>query len=206
MRATLLFFGLLFASMGAHADKVYKVVDTDGNVLYTDQPRKGAQEIQIAKQPPPTAMASFAATSEDRFRYSAVNFEAPTKEGTVRDNDGNVKVAVTVVPPLRSDRGDQIKLRLDGGLVDSDLSSPEIVLSGLDQGAHVLQATVTDRAGRVLITSDPVEFYLKHWSLDNPIGPGNYPATYPPQPYTPVYPKQVYTPVYPPQGAPKPSK
>jgi hypothetical protein len=206
MRATLLIFALAFAPMGAQADKVYKLVDAKGNVLYTDQPSKGAQEIKIAKQPPSTAAASYATVNEDPFRYSAVTFDAPAQEGTVRDNEGNVKVAVSVVPPLRADRGDQIRLTLDGGLVDSDLSTPEVVLAGLDQGTHILQATVTDRAGRVLISSDPVEFYLKHWSLDNPIGPGNYPAAYPPQPYTPVYPKQVYPPVYPPQGAPKPSR
>jgi hypothetical protein len=65
---------------------------------------------------------------------------------------------------------------------------------------------VIDKDGRVLISSDPVVFYLKHWSLNDPIGPGNYPTTYPPQPYTPVYPAQVYTPVYPPSGTPKPRR
>jgi hypothetical protein len=206
MRTTLLIFALLFASTSAQADKVYKWVDAQGNVLYTDQPRKGAQEIKIAKQPPSSAVASKASVNEDTFRYSAVTLAEPTNEGTIRDNEGNVRVSVNVVPPLRYDRGDQIRLRLDGSALNVDPNSSEVVLTGLDQGAHTLQATVTDRAGRVLISSDPVEFYLKHWSLDNPIGPGNYPATYPPQPYTPVYPKQVYTPVYPPQGAPKPSK
>jgi hypothetical protein len=206
MRATLVIFALLFASTGAQADKVYKWVDAQGNVLYTDLPRKGAQEIKIAKQPVSVPVGSFAARDEDRFRYSAVTLDAPTNEGTIRDNEGNVKVAVNVVPPLRTDRGDQIRLTLDGGALNADPSASEVVLAGLDQGAHTLQATVTDRTGKVLISSDPVEFYLKHWSLNDPIGPGNYPATYPPQPYTPVYPKQVYTPVYPPQGAPKPSK
>jgi Domain of unknown function (DUF4124) len=205
MRATLLIFTLLFASTAAHADKVYKWVDAQGNVLYTDQPRKGAQEIKIAKQPPSAAPASFVSLQEDRSRYSAVMLSVPTNEDTIRDNEGNVKIAVNVVPPLRADLGDRIRLSLDGAL-ESDVNSSEVVLSGLDQGTHTLQAVVTDKDGRVLARSDPVEFYLKHWSRLNPIGPGNYPATYPPQPYTPVYPKQVYTPVYPPQGAPKPSK
>ena len=206
MRTTLLIFALLFASTSAQADKVYKWVDAQGNVLYTDQPRKGAQEIKIAKQPPSAAPTTLASVQQERRRYSAVMLATPTHEDTIRDNEGNVKVAVDVVPPLRTDLGDRIKLSLDGGTVETDVSSPEVVLSGLDQGTHTLQAVVTDTNGRVLVVSDPVEFYLKHWSLDNPIGPGNYPATYPPQPYTPVYPKQVYTPVYPPQGAPKPRK
>jgi hypothetical protein len=188
MRATLMIFALLLASAGAQADKVYKWVDAQGNVLYTDQPRKGAQEIQIAKMPPSAPARSFAARDEDRFRYSAVTLDAPTKEGTIRDNEGNVKVAVNVVPPLRSDRGDQIRLSLDGGALNADPGSTEVVLTGLDQGAHILQATVTDKTGRVLISSDPVEFYLKHWSINDPRGPSIYPPVYPSQ----LVPKQTH--------------
>jgi hypothetical protein len=131
---------------------------------------------------------------------------APTNEETIRDNAGNVTIALRVVPELRTGSGDQIRLTLDGSLLEAAFSPPGIVLAGLDQGSHTVQAAVTDKDGRVLIRSDPVEFYLKHWSLDNPIGPGNYPATYPPQPYKPVYPAQVYPPVYPPSGAPKPRR
>ena len=217
MRITLLIFALLVASTSAQAGKVYKWVDDQGNVVYTDQPRKGAQEIKIAKSPPasvvraaagalPRQPSSFASREEGPFRYSALTFNTPTKEDTIRDNAGNVTIALNVVPDVVASRGDRIKVTLDGRVLDADFGAPEVVLPGLDQGAHVLQAAVTDKDGRVLISSDPVTFYLKHWSLDDPIGPGNYPATYPPQPYPPVYPKQVYTPVYPPQGAPKPRK
>ena len=188
MRATLVIFTLLFAATGAQADKVYKWVDAEGNVLYTDQPRKGAQEVKIAKQPPSTVVASYASVNEDRFRYSAVTLAEPTNEGTIRDNEGNVKVSINVVPPLRSDRGDQIRLSLDGSVLNTDPISSDVVLAGLDQGAHTLQATVTDRAGRVLISSDPVEFYLKHSSINDPRGPSIYPPVYPSQ----LVPKQKH--------------
>ncbi|HTS55512.1 MAG TPA: DUF4124 domain-containing protein [Burkholderiales bacterium] len=181
MRPTLLLVALVLASTAAAADKVYKWVDAQGKVLYTDQPLKGAEEITIARQPPSAAPGSFASLEEDRPRYSALTFGAPTNEATVRDNEGNVKIAVSVVPPLRADRGDQIKLSLDGGVLDADLSSSEVILSGLDQGTHTLQAAVTDKDGRVLIRSDPIEFYLKHWSINNPRGPAVYPPVYPSQ-------------------------
>jgi hypothetical protein len=104
---------------------------------------------------------------------------APTNEGTIRDNEANVRVEVNVVPPLRANHGDQLRLSLDGGVLDTDLSSSEVVLSGLDQGTHTLQAVVTDKVGRVLIRSDPVEFYLKHWSINDPRGPAIYRPVYP---------------------------
>jgi hypothetical protein len=144
--------------------------------------------LKIATQPASIPLRSFAALEEDRFRYSALTFGAPTNEGTIRDNDGNVKVAVNVVPPLRADRGDQLRLSLDGGILDADLSSAGVVLSGLDQGTHTLQAAVTDKDGRVLILSDPVEFYLKHWSINDPRGPAIYPPVYPSQ----LVPKQKH--------------
>ncbi len=213
MRPTLLIFALLLASTAAQAGKVYKWVDEQGNVLYTDQPRKGAREIKIAASPPASAArasqaasrkpGSFLSREEEGFKYTAVTLSAPN-EDTIRDNAGNVALALNVVPDVVASRGDRIKLTLDGRALDSDYYPPEVMLPGLDQGSHTIQATVTDKDGRVLIRSEPLVFYLKHWSLDNPIGPGNYPATYPPQPYKPVYPSQVYTPVYPPQGATKP--
>jgi hypothetical protein len=181
MRPTLLVLALLLTSTSAQADKVYKWTDEHGNVLYTDQPRQGAREIKIATPAPNVALAHSPSLGENRFLYSALTLHAPTNEGTIRDNEGNVKVAVNLVPPLRADHGDQIRLSLDGRVLDTDLSSSEVVLSGLDQGSHTLQAAVTDKAGRVLIRSDPVEFYLKHWSINDPRGPAIYPPLFPSQ-------------------------
>jgi len=180
MRSTLLIFSLLLASAPVHADKVYKWVDAQGNVTYSDQPHPGAQEIKIDKSPSSATRSLAALDQADSFRYSSIQLDAPTNEATIRDNDGNVKVAVSVVPPLRVERGDRIKLYLDGSLV-ADLSAPETVLSGLDQGSHTLQAVVTERDGRVLAGSDPIEFYLKHWSILAPRGPNIYPPVYPSQ-------------------------
>ena len=215
MRATLLTFALLFASTAVYADKVYKWVDAQGNVLYTDQPRNGAQEIKIVASRPagapraseatPRQSGSFASVEQEPFRYS-VTLSAPTNEETIRDNDGNVTVALRVAPGLRGGNGDRIKLALDGSVLDTDVSPPGIVLAGLDQGSHTLQATLTDGNGRVLVRSELVTFYLKHWSLDDPTGPGTYPPTYPRQPYPVASPAQPYRPVYPPSGVPKPGR
>lgn len=211
MRPNLLIFALLFASTAVHADNVYKWVDAQGNVLYTDQPRKGAQVLKVATQPASTAFEDArrkvsrpSSVAEDGSRYSTLTFGSPTNEETIRDNYGNVTIALRVAPELLAAKGDQIALTLDGSTVAADVSPPGIVLAGLEQGTHVVQATVTNRSGRVLIRSDPVTFYLKHDSISAPAGPGTYPPVYPPQPYPALYPPQPYKPVYPPSGVPKP--
>lgn len=213
MRAGVLTFVLLFTTGLAHADKVYKWVDAQGNVLYTDQPRNGAQEVKIARPATSAAQASetvrqqlaalAAVVEPDRSKPSAVTLSAPANEETIRNNDGNVTVALRMQPEPRN--GERVRLTLDGGMVDTEVNPPGIVLAGLDQGTHTLQASVTDSSGRVLVRSDMVTFYLKHDSSLTPAGPGNYPQTYPPQPYTAVYPPQPYKPVYPASGTPKPN-
>jgi len=213
MRPMLPILAIFLAAGAAHAGKIYKWVDDQGNVVYTDQPLKGARELKIAASPPSSAArpvptvarqsGAFTSREEQDFKYQSVTLIAPD-ENTIRDNAGNASIALSVVPDALGPRGDRVKLILDGQLLESDYSPPEVMLPGLEQGTHTLQASVIDKGGRVLISSEPLEFYVKYWSLKNPIGPGNYPPTYPPQPYPPVYPSQVYPPVYPPSGATKP--
>src|SRR5262245_47561338 len=140
MRAAFLTFALLSATTLAHADRVYKWVDAQGNVLYTDQPRKGAQEMKIAG--PSTSAAQAAQSVRQQLealaavvepvgaKPSAVTLSAPANEETIRDNDGNVTVAFRVEPGPRN--GERIRLTLDGRVVGADVSPPGIVLSGLD--------------------------------------------------------------------------
>ena len=211
MRACVLTFVLLFAAGLAHADKVYKWVDAQGNVLYTDQPRKGAQEINIPKPSTSAAQASqtvkqqlaalAAVVEPDRSKPPAVTLSSPANEETIRDNEGNVLVVFGVEPGLRV--GDRVRLALDGHVVQADAIPPGLLLSGLDQGTHTLEATLTDGNGKVQARSDVVTFYLKHYSINSPHGPGNYPQTYPVQPYSSVSPTPAYKPVYPSASAPK---
>jgi len=140
----------------------------------------------------------------DRSKPSAVTLSAPANEETIRDNEGNVLVVFGVKPGLRA--GDRVRLALDGQLVEADAIPPGLLLSGLDQGTHTLQATVIDGSGKVQARSDLVTFYLKHYSINSPRGPGNYPPTYTVQPYPSVSPTQPYKPVYPSASAPKPGR
>ena len=204
MRSCVLTFVLLFATGLAHADKVYKLVDAQGNVLYTDQPRKGAREVDIAVQPAPPVprqLAALAPVRQNRATPPTLTLSAPSNEETIRDNEGNVLVVFGVEPGLRA--GDRVRLAIDGRVVEADAIPPGLLLSGLDQGTHTLQATLTDGSGNVQARSDLVTFYLKHYSINSPHGPGNYPQTYPVQPYPSVSPTPAYKPVYPSAAAPK---
>ena len=81
----------------------------------------------------------------------------PANEETVHDNQGNVAVQVAVSPGLAP--GDRIVLVLDGRPVRQQTGTT-FALSGVERGAHTLQAQVVDANGATLAASRPVTFYM----------------------------------------------
>ena len=81
----------------------------------------------------------------------------PANEETVHDNQGNVAVQVAVSPGLAP--GDRIVLVLDGRPVRQQTGTT-FALSGVERGAHTLQAQVVDANGATLAASPPVAFHM----------------------------------------------
>jgi hypothetical protein len=201
---------LLLAPIGGQAAKVYKWTDAQGNVIYSDSPRPGAEEIEVPTEPAgivPVAPGKMppAGQAVPREGYGALIVASPSNEQVIEDPGGAVPVSLAVEPPLRTRDGDAVRLNLDGQPLDTRYTGAQIVIPGVPRGTHTLQAQVVDRAGTVLISSAPVTFHMHAPSSQTPAGPDIYQPTYPGQPYPPVYPP-VYPPQpYPPQGRPKPA-
>ena len=206
MRLALLLAALILASATADAAKIYKWTDERGNPVYSDQPHPGAEEIDVSTEP-----AGIVPVPEEKLRrprpsaqvgaiYEKLAFTSPAKEATIRDNARTVTLALQVVPPLATASGHAIRLSLDGVALPTAYQTSDIVLPDLQTGPHTVQAAVIDANGSSLISSEPLTFYLKVTSTDDPTGPNIYGPTYPPQPYPPTYPPQPYPPVYPKQG------
>ncbi|MBP7663377.1 MAG: DUF4124 domain-containing protein, partial [Shewanella sp.] len=94
---SLTLIGLVLFSMLAQAT-VYKWVDKDGKVHYSDEPQPNAQVVelkdktlnQIALPLPKTDLNSSNQAIES-IQYQ-VNITSPTEEETVRDNNGDFDV------------------------------------------------------------------------------------------------------------------
>jgi hypothetical protein len=206
----LLFALLLLGPAWGQAAKVYKWTDEQGNVIYSDSPRPGAEEIEVPTEPagivtvPPGQMPP-AKDVMQRDGYASLIVASPSSDQIIDDPGGTVTVSLAVEPPLRTREGDAVRLNLDGQTLDTRYTGSEIAIPGVPRGTHTLQAQVVDRAGTVLISSAPVTFHMHAPSSQAPAGPDIYQPTYPGQPYPPVYPP-VYPPQpYPPQGRPKPA-
>jgi hypothetical protein len=152
-------FLLLIALGAASADtQVYRWVDKDGKVHYSDQPVAGAEKVELkpinevpgvpVEQPPardePPAEPLDSATS-----YSAMTITSPKEGETLRGSGIGLSISVDLQPALGGD--DRIEYLLDGKPVGASIPYVE-------RGTHTVSARVVDPDGRTKISATPVKF------------------------------------------------
>jgi uncharacterized protein DUF4124 len=161
----------------ALAGTVYKWIDENGVVHYSDQPHPNAQKIQLQgaqtyKAQPANAAsdggAAAPASSTERT-YQGCAVVQPTPDQTLADVD-SLTVVVQTDPALRA--GDQIFVTYDGQpLNGNSATGGTFTISPLDRGTHTLQAVVRDADGAVLCQTPGVTFYVHQPSVLNPANP-----------------------------------
>ena len=160
-------FGLLLNATAVKAE-VYKKVNPDGSVEFTDVP-KSSDETPVPLSPmttfkPTTAppiSSSPKSTKPSISKYTSVSITSPANEETIRDNAGNLTVTASLTPNLQP--GHKMIL-LDNGTNQGESTSGSFKLSNVDRGSHVLTIQVQDATGKVLISSEPVTVFLHRQS------------------------------------------
>ena len=155
------------------AQKVFRVVQPDGTVEFTDVPpsNRPAEEIQVQPLNTMPGIAPAPETSTqavDNRGYSNFRITSPGNEEAIRDNAGNVNVDLKLEPSLRS--GDKIALLLDGESFGGGKATA-ITLSDMDRGTHNLQALVKNSSGQVVARSNSVTFTVQRRSAILQPGP-----------------------------------
>ncbi|HEY5776416.1 MAG TPA: DUF4124 domain-containing protein [Xanthomonadales bacterium] len=173
-------FSLAFAATPLTA-QVYKVVDKDGNVTYTDQaPADGSGPIElrpISVIEAPTYEKAPAATDADsaedgkemslsylRKNYKDFAIISPQSEESVWRPDGPIPIAWSSQYALQE--GMQVIIMLDGKR-QASTTQPMIAVNNLDRGEHVVSAELRDSKNRVIATSGPITFFVRQPSLYN---------------------------------------
>jgi hypothetical protein len=157
-----LIFSLLTLFMAAaHAD-VYRSVDENGNVVYSDKPSEGAVKIdvkdaQTIKLPPAPPIKSEPPPKEDVPRYNSVAISYPADDEAIRENSGDITIQIAVDPGLHA--GDVISLLMDDKEVASGPAT-SVTLKNVDRGTHTLEARVVGGDGDTLASSETVTFHL----------------------------------------------
>lgn len=189
----LLLAGLLAtAGVSEAASRIYKTVDENGNVVFTDQPpRPGetGESVELTTgntftpPPRPAQTGSDGSVSlEDWLEggegaredgeseegggsvtsYQSLAITSPANDAAVRENAGNVTISAAIQPSLAV--GHIMQVYLDGQLRQQGFTT-SFQLVNLDRGTHNVQVRVVDQSGNTLIASEPSVFHLQRRSV-----------------------------------------
>jgi len=188
---SVLLLGLIISAGQAQAE-VYKRVNPDGSVEYSDQPMEGATAIRVPKpstyRAPPLNRPKTASSTKSEttsFEYQSLRITTPENDKVIRSNAGNITAIARLIPELQS--GHRARWRLDGEIIKG-VNALELRLKNVDRGSHTLQVEIVDADGNILVSSEPVTFHL----LRHSILQGSAPS--PPRPPQPPRPPPGATP------------
>lgn len=171
------------------AAKIYKTVDKDGNVVFTDVPPKDkstAIEVETGNNyTPPATDRPVAAPREtpaqdddeaEAIAYTGIAIVSPDNDAAVRENSGNLTVALQIQPNFNPASGHVVQLIMDGNVVKT-APATSFTLANIDRGTHILTAQLIDPQGQVLAATPPTTFHMQRRSVllppKKPVKPRN---------------------------------
>ncbi len=171
---------LLIVPVGTQA-AIYKSIDANGNVSFSDEkPSSNAKEVEeikidpsVLKPPPAKSRTTIklrppevqAPTEENqRTNYDELRITSPKNNETVRANNGDLNVNISIEPKLREQLGHKVVLSLNGKPVSEPRSTTSFALHGLDRGKHTLSVKIVAKNGKTVKKATPVTVYLKRYS------------------------------------------
>lgn len=176
---------LLILSPAAFGQAIYKVVNPDGSVTYTDQkPNPGAEPVELQ---PLSVIETNVAVPEDtgaddagaaaaegadpesaeptraelRRMYRDFRISQPMDEETFWGTGNEVTVSWATSTPLRE--GMSVTLYVDGESRDATRGSVTLVL---DRGSHEVYAVLQNDSGQRIAATAPVTFFVKQHSVN----------------------------------------
>jgi hypothetical protein len=160
---------IALACASAFAATVYKWVDENGVVHYSDQPHPNAQAVDLksaqtyqSKGATPSS-SSTPANAQPNAAYRVCEVYRPEND-EVFLNTATVVAKVRLEPQLRP--GDRIAIGLDGKRVQTG-SSTEATLK-VERGSHSLTAVVEDSQAKAVCTTPNVTFHVRQPSTQAP--------------------------------------
>lgn len=160
----------------AGATSLYRWVDEQGRVNYSDRPREGAEVVEIesptthtppaAATAPPLRRPAPATTEAATKTYQSVSIQSPTSDQVLWNIGGVLTVTLSISPKLHE--GHKVVVRYDGAVVeDWPPQATAHAINDVYRGTHTVAAEVTDANGKVMIAGQPVTFHVKQTSVLN---------------------------------------
>ncbi|WP_277811389.1 DUF4124 domain-containing protein [Chromohalobacter canadensis] len=169
----------------AQATPVYRSVDAQGNVAFSDRPVGEKVDVgtvnTVPGQPretrdlqalPDAATAPEANGTSSFTAYERLAIAAPGNETTLPTGAaGDTQVRVAISPELRET--DKLRMVIDGEVNGPARHATTFSVTELVRGEHTLRAEVVDAEGRVRQRSAPITLYVQRASRYLPANPNN---------------------------------
>lgn len=155
---------LILICLCSQAEEIYKTVDEDGKVIYTDTPLDAGEKVEMKETntlPPPPYLPGRASGTEGQQEQQpgyTLYIQSPA-EGT---QVGPEQKSITVEVSLNRDLEDSHFLQLyineepHGGAI----KSTTLVAQNLFRGQRSLRAVVVDEHGNSIASSPPVTVFV----------------------------------------------
>ena len=177
MRPHIAALHLVFSLMGAGLcssafAEVFTYLDSDGNRVYTDQPKPGnAKRVEMApmnqmpviKNPERPRAQPAAPVAAPLYQVLRILFPEP--DSVVEDAAGNLMVTINSEPALLPEHN--YRLLFDGKQAGQPSRSAVFPLENLERGTHQLAVEIIDSQGQVIERTPSQPVHVRRVSLDS---------------------------------------
>ena len=148
---------------------LYKGVDAEGNVVYSDKPFENSEQftpptitiMDAPRVPPPEEKPAIEEESPDETKYTSVVILSPKNQQTIW-NEPNLIVRVKTKPELDIKAGHTLWLIMDGKPLVKKSRSLALPIGRADRGEHKLQVQIRNKKNRILKRSKPITVHIKN--------------------------------------------
>lgn len=172
--------GLFIQDTAMSKTNVYKQINADGQVEYSDKPNEQSTEmvmpqIQVNSTPattPPGVESKVLDTTttsdlaKNKQEQMHIRISSPIKQQMFISAIREVPVTIMVEPKLNPTQ--KVKLLVDNKPFGEPQNTDSFVIKEIERGAHELKAMVLDEQGKILATSEPVTFHQQRQIVKKP--------------------------------------
>ena len=159
----------LLAVVQASGAQVYKIINADGSISYSDRPQEGSEEVDVPtlqtyEAPTDLESAGQSADAPAYPEYTLFEVTKPVHNETFRDNGGFVAIQLTLKPGLFRDH--EVSIFIDGKDLGRSRAT-SVTLQSVDRGSHTVHGVIRDAEGKEVERTGGVTFHLHKSSVNN---------------------------------------
>ncbi|MBU2924214.1 DUF4124 domain-containing protein [Colwellia sp. 4_MG-2023] len=159
----------IIAPVNASTTKIYLWRNEAGQLVYSDTPSPGAEEVKTNPGHVIESSSSIDIQLLDIQKeivpedYQII-INHPKNHDTIRDNTGSILISAMIQPRFK--RGLKVQLILDGEAYQTPQNHTQFSLRNIDRGEHQIKMQVFNEEGKVIALSDPITFYMHRASIN----------------------------------------